>query len=136
MIRMLICCGGGFSSSYLSVRMQKEIRNKHLEDYYQIDFQSFSLIEEKMDNYDVILCCPHLRVSLEIFLKNHNPPVPFYLIPPRIYGRMELDEIVTDALDIIDLFKNRSANPVYFPGENNILTVKRYKAYHHVHKGF
>ena len=31
MIKMMLCCGGGFSSSYVAQRMQKEICQENLE---------------------------------------------------------------------------------------------------------
>ena len=38
MIRILLCCGGGFSSSAIATRMKKEIKEKNLEDKYSIEF--------------------------------------------------------------------------------------------------
>ena len=34
MIRILLCCGGGFSSSAIATRMKKEIKEKNLEVVY------------------------------------------------------------------------------------------------------
>ena len=34
MIRILLCCGGGFSSSAIATRMEKEIKEKNLEVVY------------------------------------------------------------------------------------------------------
>ena len=53
-MKILICCGGGFSSSYVAMRMQNEINARHLENQYQVDFLPFSLILEKFEEYDVI----------------------------------------------------------------------------------
>lgn len=38
MIRILLCCGGGFSSSAIATRMEKEIKEKNLEDKYSMNF--------------------------------------------------------------------------------------------------
>lgn len=43
MIRILLCCGGGFSSSAIATRMEKEIKEKNLEDKYNIEFLPFGL---------------------------------------------------------------------------------------------
>ena len=48
MIRILLCCGGGFSSSAIATRMKKEIKEKNLEDKYSIEFLPFGLgLKEK-----------------------------------------------------------------------------------------
>ncbi len=131
MLKILICCGGGFSSSYVTQRMQKEIIDQHLENEYQIDFYPFSIMNEKMNDYDVIFLCPHLKIEFERFASTHTIDKPCYLIPPRMYGRMELEEVVTDAKDVVDLYNKNKINPVTFKGEENLLRIRRYKAYRH-----
>ena len=42
MIKILFCCGGGFSSA-IATRMEKEIKEKNLEDKYSIEFLPFGL---------------------------------------------------------------------------------------------
>ena len=32
MLRILLCCGGGFSSSYIVEKMKKEIQDHHMND--------------------------------------------------------------------------------------------------------
>jgi len=132
MIRILICCGGGFSSSYVAERMKREVRERHLEDEVMLDFFPFVLVDEKKDNFDVVFCCPHLKMAVTQYLSKKDPGLPLYLIPPRMYGRMELDEIIQDAKDIVDLYKRTHMNPVHFPGEENLLRIRRYQAYRHV----
>ena len=63
MIRVLLCCGGGFSSSYVAERIKKEIIAKNLSDQLEMEFSPFSLVLEKIDNFDIIICCPHLILS-------------------------------------------------------------------------
>ena len=58
MIRVLLCCGGGFSSSYVAERMKKEIIAKNLSNQLEMEFSPFSLVLEKIDNFDIIICCP------------------------------------------------------------------------------
>ena len=54
MIRILLCCGGGFSSSAIATRMKKEIKEKNLEDKYSIEFLPFGLgLKELNCNYDI-----------------------------------------------------------------------------------
>ena len=50
-----------------------------------------------------------------------------------MYGLMKLTEIVDDAKGVIDIYKQTKQNPVYFPGEENILRVTRINSYRHTH---
>ena len=70
MIRILLCCGGGFSSSAIASRMDKEIKEKNLEEKYSIEFLPFGLGLKELDRFDVVILCPHLKVELDKALKN------------------------------------------------------------------
>ena len=48
MIRMLICCAGGFSSSAMAEKAKKEIIEKHMEDKISIDFAPFSMAAREL----------------------------------------------------------------------------------------
>ena len=48
---------------------------------------------------------------------------------------MKLTEIVDDAKGVIDIYKQTKQNPVYFPGEENILRVTRINSYRHTYGG-
>ena len=133
MIRILLCCGGGFSSSYLTVKMQNEIKDKNLQDEVLIDFYPFKLVDEKIGNYDILMCCPHLNFEMKRYVKAHHPKIPFYLLPPRMYGLMSFDELYQDAKDVIKEFKQTKMNPFHFPGEENNLRIERSQAYYHIH---
>ena len=108
LLKILICCGGGFSSSYVTTRMQKQIKENHLENQVQIDFSPFSLMHEVIDQYDVVMCCPHLLMEIKLHFKDTG---------------------------LIDIYKQTKQNPVYFPGEENILRVTRINSYRHMHGG-
>ena len=124
---------GCFSSSYVTTRMQKQIKENHLENQVQVDFSPFSLMHEVIDQYDVVMCCPHLLMEIKLHFKDTG--VPLYVLPPRMYGLMKLTEIVDDAKGVIDIYKQTKQNPVYFPGEENILRVTRINSYRHTHGG-
>ena len=96
MIRILLCCGGGFSSSAIATRMEKEIKEKNLEDKYSIEFLPFGLGLKELDRFDVVILCPHLKVELDRALKNQTIDKPLYLLPPKMYGLMKFDEIIVD----------------------------------------
>lgn len=135
MLKILICCGGGFSSSYVTERMKKEVVAKGLENEVYLEFYPFSLVKEKESYFDIVMCCPHLKIYVEQLLKKTTMSIPIYLLPPKMYGLMQLEEIIADAKDIIDIYRINQNNPVHFPGEENLLRIKRGVAYRNVNKG-
>ena len=134
MIKILLCCGGGFSSSAIAVRMQKEIIEKHYEDKYSIEFLPFSLGLQRLDDFDVIILCPHLKMELNKAIKTMPINKPMYLLPPKMYGLMKMEEIITDVEDVIKMYQEHPTVPVKFPGEDNLLRITRGVAYRHYKK--
>lgn len=128
-MKVLLCCGGGFSSSAIMVRMQKQIIEKNLDKMISIDYSPFSLILEKINDYDIVICCPHLTMYVIQFLKENTIDIPLYILPPKMYGNMLIEDILMDCEDIIKMFKKTKRNPVFFKGEENIMKVKRSIAY-------
>lgn len=130
MLRILICCGGGFSSSALAGKVDKEIKANNIEEEVSISFSPFSIAHERVDDFDVIMCCPHLKFAVNNLAKNKiQNNVPIYILPPRMYGTMELEEVVQDAKDVIEKFKMNPKNPVSFDGEENVMKITRFKSY-------
>ena len=86
MIRILLCCGGGFSSSAIASRMDKEIKEKNLEEKYSIEFLPFGLGLKELDRFDVVILCPHLKVELDKALKNQPSP-PEMMFPDAMQHR-------------------------------------------------
>lgn len=135
MLKILLCCGGGFSSSAIAQRMEKEIVKQGLEDSVYIEFYPFTIAMEKFNDFDIVMCCPHLKISVQQMLNQFHPNIPIYLLPPKMYGFMILDEIIQDAKDIIEIYQETKQNPVHFPGEENLLRITRGKAYRNKNKG-
>ena len=134
MIRVLLCCGGGFSSSYVAERMKKEIIAKNLSNQLEMEFCPFSLVLENIDNFDIIICCPHLNIYVKQLLEKTDVQVPIYILPPRMYGNMEIEEIYQDVIDLLEIYQQTHMNPVHFPGEENVLKITRQRAYKHVYQ--
>lgn len=134
-MKMLICCGGGFSSSALARQMNKQLEELNLGNDLEISFSGFGGSHKVIDEYDVALLCPHLRHSIDKYIKDHDKPLttPLYVIPPQMYGLMPLAELYQDALDVIEIYKATGKNPVCFPGEESIIMNKRKKAYYHIY---
>lgn len=134
MIRILLCCGGGFSSSAIATRMQKEIIEKGYENQYSIEFLPFGLGLKELDRFDVVILCPHLKVELDKAIKNMDIDKPIYILPPKMYGLMKFDEIIVDVEDVIKMYHENPTVPVKFPGEDNLLRITRGVAYRHYKK--
>ena len=129
MIKILLCCGGGFSSSVLSSKVEKEILENNMQNNYYIEFSPFFTANKKMSEFDIIVCCPHLIMDVKKMLKTSTPNIPIYILPPKMYGMMSFKNLALDVLDIIDLYNKTKINPVYFPGEENTMLITRYIAY-------
>lgn len=129
MIKILLCCGGGFSSSYVANRVKKEIEDYHMEQEVYIEFSPFSLMLEKYKQFDIVVCCPHLNIYVKQLLEKQKLDIPIYILPPRMYGNMKLKEIYQDAKDLLDIYAQTKMNPVHFPSEDNVLKITRDKAY-------
>lgn len=129
MIKILICCLGGFSSSSMTKNLQKNIINMGYEDKMEVKFSPFSLASELLDEVDVIMACPHLGYKIPEFINKHGNSVPIYVIPPRMYGTMYVDDIYEDALDIVNEYKETKMNPFHFPNEERNIRIKRIHSY-------
>ena len=131
MIKVLICCGGGFSSSYMVQRVQDDIIAKGYADKLMVEYSPFDMSYKVKDNFDVVMCCPHMALHLEAYVNHYGKNVPYYVFPSKMYGRMYVEDIYQDALDIIEGFKKTQMNPFHFPGEENYMTSKRTHSYRH-----
>lgn len=133
MIKILISCGAGMSSSFLAQKLQNACEEKGLDKEYSFEFYPIHMAEleavNKLKEYDVCMVCPHLRLFVKELCKKNNVTTPIYVLPPRMYGTMFLEQVVTDAKDIVEGYKKNPMNPWHFPGEDNPLKVKRRFAY-------
>ena len=120
MLRVVICCGAGMSSSYLTQRLQNEVKARGLENEVSFDFFSLEIgireASEVLENYDVAMCCPHLKVVINELCKT-----------------LYFDEVYQDAKDVYEQFQQTKMNPFHFPGEENPLRIKRCEAYRNRH---
>lgn len=112
MIKILLCCGGGFSSSALSSKVGKEILENNMQNDYSIEFSPFGLGIKKMSEFDIVVCCPHLKFDVKNMIKTLNPDKPIYILPPKIYGQMNVKELIPDIIDAIDLYNKTKINPI------------------------
>lgn len=134
MIKILLCCGGGFSSSAIAQKLTKDIEKLGLQKEAYVEFYPFSIANEKYQDFDIIMCCPHLKMYIAGFVKTVNPNIPIYILPPKMYGLMNIEELLQDAKDIISIYSTTKTNPTHFEGEDNALRITRgvsYKKHYH-----
>ena len=121
-----------FSSNAMSIKVEKEIVEKGFQNRLAIVFCPFSLSKEHLNDADVIMVCPHQKYMVKRYVEeNVQDKKPVYLIPPKMYGTMEIEEIYLDVLDILEEFNKTHLNPFHFEGEDDIMRVKQDKAYRH-----
>jgi PTS system cellobiose-specific IIB component len=123
----MLCCGGGFSSSVLTALIRKQITEKNLMQEISIDFFSFDQAAKIQDGFEVIFLCPHLFYQLADQVDKFSQPL--YILPPKMYGNPQIQDWMSDAKLVLEIFEKNKQNPVTFPGEENILRVTRGKAY-------
>lgn len=68
MIKILLCCGGDFSSSALCSKVEKEIFQNKMQNDYFIEFSPFFTAYKKISQFDVMVCCPHLIFDVKKIL--------------------------------------------------------------------
>lgn len=59
-IRVLLCCGAGFSSGFLAQKARQAAKKKKLD--MTVEARSESVVSEYMDKMDVLLVGPHLSL--------------------------------------------------------------------------
>jgi len=130
MLRIVICCAGGFSSYYIAREMKKQMAESGLEDEVSIQFMSIHSAGGKLNEFDIVCCCPHLRVEMNTFYKDFHPEIPIYILPKRMYGQMKFRDIYEDALDILEIYKDHPQNePTHFPNEEDFAHIERASSY-------
>ena len=125
MIRIAICCGGGFSSSALASHLELEVAQKKLQDRASFIFIPIGRLVQRQDEADVAMVCPHSEYKVKADSKAGLYHIPVTIIPPRLYGLMPAADFIDDAEDILELWKNGRQNMVTFPDEPRPLAVTR-----------
>ena len=130
MLRILICCGGGASSGFFALNIEKQVKQLKLEDKVYAQCSAFGRMYQVYDQFDIAMLCPHLRYQIPKVLKDHPEiNIPLYVIPPKMYGTMRIEDIVQDALDMIKAFDLKKGNLVHFPNEDESVRIDRPYSY-------
>ena len=117
MLRMVICCGGGMSSSVISVQIKKAIEDKGWEDEISVAFMPLLFLVKHQEEFDIAMLCPHTMHHAQEMARKNEIQLPMYVIPARLYGSMNLEYLREDAEDILKIYAETKENPLHFPGE-------------------
>ncbi len=137
MLRIAICCGGGFSSSTMAAHLNKQLAESPRKDDVTLKFIPFSglwgesaayntgNLKERQDEVDVALCCPHLEFPARTAVKEGRLRIPVFILPMRLYGQIDIENVIEEAEDILELWNNGTPNVVVFPDEPRSMTATR-----------
>lgn len=124
MLRMVVCCGGGMSSSVLSQQFNNTIKEQHWEGKISVEYLPLIFLYKHQEKFDIAMVCPHSRYHAIDLVKSGKVSIPLYMIPARLYGSMKLVPLVEDAVDALKIYHDTGENPVHFP-EESLLETKR-----------
>ena len=127
MLNILVCCGGGYSSSFMARTVQEQIDKGGYSNQIHAEFYPFKECHEVIQRFDIAYLCPHLRYRVAKMMEEHGDVIhcPLCIIPPKMYGTMRLDDIVQDAVELIEIYHQNPTNPTHFPNEDNSVRVDR-----------
>ena len=137
MLRIAICCGGGFSSSTMAAHLNRQLEESPYKDDVFLEFIPFSALwggsaafhsgrtAERQDEVDVALCCPHLEYPAKDAAKQGKLRIPVFILPLRLYGQINIEGVIEEAEDVLELWRNGTPNPVVFPDEPRSMSATR-----------
>lgn len=125
MMKVMVMCLGGFSSSALVNHLNQEAKEKGLDTQVEFLFPRSGRNRFDPDNMpDLVMLCPHMAMYAKQLVSAH-PDIPFYIIPTRLYGMMAAEELFEDAEDVMAGWKETGMNPFHFEGEAVAIRIKR-----------
>lgn len=92
MMRILLCCAGGFSTNMLMQNMAKVVKDSHKlnEDDFKFDAIPVDGLEEEINNYDIVLVGPQIGHKTGYIGEICDPRhIPFAVIDKDVYGQMD-----------------------------------------------
>lgn len=99
MIKFVICCSQGMSSSALMKRMQDYVKEEHLE--VTVKAATVDQILSGDILFDVLLLGPQIRFE-KTKIKNSFPESIVDVIPMKAYGRLDGGEVVRLGLQLLN----------------------------------
>lgn len=98
MIRILLACAGGMSTSLLMEKMRAEANKRGIE--IEVDARSEKSVEKLVGTFDVLLLGPQVRYVLKQMEKLAHGQFPVAVIDMKDYGTMNGSKVLDTALKI------------------------------------
>ncbi len=104
MIKIMLACSAGMSTSLLVSRMQKEAEKRGLECKIWAVSETALVSEYANDPCDVLLIGPQVRFRLNGIKEQVNHAIPVDVIDMRTYGMMDGAKVLDQALKMLEDF--------------------------------
>ena len=102
MIRIMLACAGGFSTSLLMNKMLDEAKKRGVE--VTVNAIGEKTVENHLGEFDVLLLGPQVRYMLAATRKLLNGTCPCDVIDMRDYGTMNGAKVLNTALKMYEEF--------------------------------
>jgi PTS system cellobiose-specific IIB component len=121
----------------MAAHLNRQLEEKGLQDEVFLEFIPFSAlwgesaafnsghVEQRQDEVDVALCCPHLEFPAKSAAKQGKLRIPVFILPMRLYGQIDIEGVIEEAEDVLELWRNGTPNPIVFPDEPRSMTATR-----------
>ena len=105
MVKIMLACSAGMSTSLLVTRMEKSAAERGLECKIWAVSETQLLTEYTNDPADVILVGPQVRFRLNGIKEQVKHAIPVDVIDMRTYGMMDGAKVLDQALKMIEDWK-------------------------------
>ena len=93
-------------------KLENDVRERHLEERASFVFIPIHQLKNRQDEADVAMACPYTEYHVKRDSSEGLYHIPVTIIPPRLYGLMPAEDFIDDAEDILELWKNGTAQPI------------------------
>lgn len=105
MVRILLCCAAGMSTSLLVTKMEEAAAKKGIE--AKIWAVSEQVVSKEEGNFDVLLIGPQIRYKFNDLNKRYGEKLPVSMIDMKDYGRMNGEAVLELGLKLYNDFYNK-----------------------------
>lgn len=105
MLRILLACAGGMSTSLLMNKMKEEADQRGIE--VSVDAVGEKTIGNHIGNFDVLLLGPQVRYVLKNVQDVVDDKAPFDVIDMRDYGTMNGAKVLDRAIKMYESFYHK-----------------------------
>lgn len=97
--RILLCCGAGMSSGFLTQALRKAAKKRKLP--VEVKAVSESEVDSHLDKLDILLVGPHMTYAFDdLRTKSEKSGVVMRVIPKEIYGALDGEALLNFILDV------------------------------------